>query len=48
MAESVFSTLEEVLLSRSRFTSQACAQMACFSCIEGSYNPASLHCSLSY
>lgn len=34
MAESVFSTLEVVLLSRRRFISQAEARMACFSYIE--------------
>ena len=40
MAESFFSTLEAELLSRRRFASQAEARMACFSYIEGWYNPA--------
>ena len=39
MAESFFSTLEAELLSRRRFASQAEAKMACFSYIEGWYNP---------
>jgi len=43
MAESFFSTLEAELLSRRRFTSQADARMACFSFIEGWYNPVRLH-----
>ena len=43
MAESFFSTLEAELLSRRRFASQAEARMACFSYIEGWYNPARLH-----
>ena len=48
MAESFFSTLEAELLSRRRFTSQAEARMACFSYIEGWYNPVRLHSGLSY
>ena len=39
MAESFFATLEAELLSRRRFASQAEAKMACFSFIEGWYNP---------
>ena len=39
MAERLFSTLECEPLARRRFRSQAEARMACFSCIEGSYNP---------
>ena len=48
MAESFLSTLEAELLSRRRFTSQAEARMACFSYIEGWYNPARLHSGLGY
>jgi putative transposase len=48
MAESFFSTLEAELLRRHRFTSQAEARMACFSYIEGWYNPARLHSGLGY
>jgi putative transposase len=48
MAESFFSTLEAELLSRRRFMSQAEARMACFSYIEGWYNPARLHSGLGY
>ncbi len=48
MAESFFSTLEAELLSRRRFASQAEARMACFSYIEGWYNPVRLHSSLGY
>ena len=48
MAESFFSTLEAELLSRRRFASQAEARMACFSYIEGWYNPVRLHSSLDY
>ena len=47
-AESFFSTLEAELLSRRRFASQAEARMACFSYIEGCYNPARLHWGLGY
>ena len=48
MAESFFSTLECELLSRRRFASQAEARMACFSFIEGFYNPIRLHSALGY
>ncbi len=48
MAESFFSTLEAELLSHRRFASQAEARMACFSYIEGWYNPVRLHSSLGY
>jgi len=48
MAESFFSTLEAELLSRRRFASQAEARMACFSYVEGWYNPVRLHSSLGY
>jgi putative transposase len=48
MAESFFSTLEAELLGRRRFASQAEARMACFSYIEGWYNPTRLHSSLGY
>src|SRR5712692_2273208 len=48
MAESFFSTLEAELLSRRRFASQAEAKMACFSYIEGWYNPVRLHSGLGY
>ena len=48
MAESLFSTLEAELLSRRRFASQAEARMACFSYIEGWYNPARLHPGLGH
>ena len=56
MCESFFATLECELLDRRRFTSQAEAKMACFSCmkprglpdIEGWYKPVRLHSSLGY
>jgi len=48
MCESFFSTLEAELLSRRRFASQAEARMACFSYIEGWYNPVRLHSGLGY
>ena len=48
MAESFFSALEAELLSRRRFASQAEARMACFSYVEGWYNPVRLHSSLGY
>ena len=48
MAESFFSTLEAELLKRRRFASQAEARMACFSYIEGWYNPMRLHSGLGY
>ena len=46
MCESFFSSLECELLARRRFTSQAEARMACFSYIEGWYNPVRLHSAL--
>jgi len=42
MCESFFATLQCELLERRRFASQAEAKMACFSFIEGWYNPARL------
>jgi putative transposase len=48
MAESFFSTLECDLLMRRRFRSQAEARMACFSYIEGFYNPLRRHSALGY
>ena len=48
MCESFFATLECELLDRRRFTSQAEARMACFSFIEGWYNPVRLHFALGY
>ena len=48
MCESFFVTLECELLDRRRFTSQAEARMACFSFIEGGYNPLRLHSALGY
>ena len=48
MCESVFATLECELLERRRFASQVEAHMACFSVIEGWYNPVRLHSSLGY
>ena len=48
MPESFFSTLEAELLSHRRFMSQAEPRMACFSYIEGWYNPARLHSRLGY
>ena len=48
MCESFFATLECELLERRRFVSQAEARMACFSFIEGWYNPVRLHSSLGY
>jgi len=48
MCESFFATLECELLDRRRFASQAEARMACFSFIEGWYNPMRLHSSLGY
>jgi putative transposase len=48
MCESFFATLECELLDRRRFTSQAEARMACFSFIEGWYNPVRLHSALGY
>jgi putative transposase len=48
MCESFFATLECELLDRRRFASQAEAKMACFSFIEGWYNPVRLHSALGY
>jgi putative transposase len=48
MCESFFATLECELLERRRFASQADAKMACFSFIEGWYNPVRLHSALGY
>ena len=48
MCESFFATLECELLERRRFASQAEARMACFSFIEGWYNPIRLHSALGY
>src|SRR3954465_1863528 len=48
MCESFFSTLECELLARRRFASQAEAKIACFSYIEGFYNPVRLHSALGY
>ncbi len=48
MCESFFATLECELLERRRFASQAEARMACFSFIEGWYNPVRLHSGLGY
>ena len=48
MAESFFSTLECELLSHRSLPSQADSRMACFSYVEGWYNPVRLHSSLGY
>jgi putative transposase len=48
MCESFFSTLECELLARRRFATQAEAKIACFSYIEGFYNPVRLHSALGY
>ena len=48
MCESFFATLECELFDRRRFASQAEARMACFSFIEGGYNPVRLHSALGY
>jgi putative transposase len=48
MCESFFATLECELLEQRRFASQAEAKMACFSFIEGWYNPIRLHSALGY
>ena len=48
MCESFFSTLEAELLARRRFQSQTEARMACFSYIEGWYNPHRRHSALGY
>src|SRR3954469_197821 len=48
MCESFFATLECELFDLRRFTSHAEARMACFSYIEGWYNPVRLHSGLGY
>ena len=48
MAESFFASLECELLDRRKLSSQAEARMACFSYIEGFYNPRRLHSALGY
>ncbi len=48
MCESFFAILECELLARRRFRSQAEARMACFSYIEGFYNPLRLQSALGY
>ena len=48
MCESFFATLECEWLDCRRFASQAEAKMACFSFIEGWYNPVRLHSALGY
>jgi putative transposase len=48
MCESFFATLECELLERRWFASQAEAKMACFSFIEGWYNPVRRHSALGY
>jgi len=48
MCESFFSTLECEFLSRRKFASQAEAKVACFSYIEGFYNPVRLHSAIRY
>ena len=48
LCESFFATLECELLERCRFASQVEARMACFSFIEGFYNPTRRHSALGY
>ena len=48
MCESFFSTLECELLARRRLASQAEAKIACFSYIEGFYNPHRRHSAIGY
>jgi putative transposase len=48
LCESFFATLECELLERRRFASQVEARMACFSVIEGFYNPPRRHSALGY
>jgi putative transposase len=48
LCESFFATLECELLERHRFVSQVEARMACFSFIEGFYNPTRRHSALGY
>ena len=46
--DKLLATLECELLERRRFASQPEAKIACFSFIEGWYNPARLHSALGY
>ena len=48
MCESFFAALECELLEHRRFAALAEAKMACFSFIEGWYNPVRLHSALGY
>ena len=48
LCESFFATLECELLERRRFVSQVEARIACFSFIEGFYNPTRRHSALGY
>jgi putative transposase len=48
LCESFFATLECELLERRRFASQGEARIACFSFIEGFYNPTRRHSALGY
>jgi putative transposase len=48
LCESFFATLECELLERRRFASHVEARMACFSFIEGFYNPTRRHSALGY
>ena len=48
LCESFFATLECELLKRRRFASQVEAHIACFSFIEGFYNPTRRHSALGY
>src|SRR3954447_11373392 len=48
LCESFFATLECELLEHRRFASQVEARIACFSFIEGFYNPVRLHSALGY
>ncbi len=48
VAESFLSTLKNELPARRRFLSQAEVGRACFSCIEGFYNPLSRQSALRY
>ena len=48
LCESFFATLECELLEQRRFASQGEARMACFSFIEGFYNPIRRHSALGY
>jgi putative transposase len=48
MCEGFFSTLECELLWRRKFASQGEAKIACFSYIEGFYNPVRQHSAIGY